>query len=438
MNTRAPLPISVGVLVTLQRGPEAGGHVKCWERFAEAAVDEPGLDLTVYFLGDHEDTEPLGPSTRYITLPPRLGTNRFALLRQGAGDTDLAPHHAALARALPSHDVLHATDSFAFGRTARRIASRTGLPLVFSLHTHLPRFTRVYARRIITRALGHGLAGRLRLDHLALDRLRLHERAARATRRGVERIMRDSRIIYVSNARDRRWAADVVPADRIRRLRRGVNRDRFQPRPHATAAVRERHGLPDSPLVLFAGRVDDSKGVMLAGRAVRRLRDTGVSVHFVVAGEGTRVPDLEALLGSDVSCLGVLTQQALAELYSAADVFAFPSRSETVGNVVIEALSSGLPAVVAAGTSCAERVAGAGRVGVVAAGVIVEEDTVEAWEAALRPLLVDEARRAAAGAAARRRIERIWPTWADVVREDLLPVWREVGGRGSRRPGRQG
>ncbi len=426
MTAAPPRTVSVGVLVTLHRGPGEGGHVRCWERFAEAAVDTPELDLTVYFLGDNGSEHRLGPRTRYVTLRPRLGTDRFAFLRQGAGDTDLAPVHGRLAALLPRHDVLHATDTFAFGRTARRVARRSGRPLVFSFHTHLPRFTRVYARRIFRRTFGMGVPGWLGLDHVLVDALRVHVWAARLTRRSVEGFMRDSRTVFVSNEQDRAWATDTVPPARVRMLRRGIDPERFRPRANAAVEVRRRYALPDRPLVLFAGRVDDSKNVLLVARALRRLLDSDATAHLVVVGEGERTTDLAHILGPAVSCLGALPQEALADVYAAADVFAFPSRTETVGNVVIEALSSGLPAVVAAGTSCAERVAGAGRVGPVDAGTVVAEDSPEAWAEALRPFLSGNGRKAAASAAARRRIERGWPSWSDVLREDLLPVWTEL------------
>ncbi|HAZ60706.1 MAG TPA: hypothetical protein DCY89_03935, partial [Gammaproteobacteria bacterium] len=90
----------VAVLVDLPLVPAAGGHVKCWERFAEAAVAAPGeLDLTVFFLGERPETRELAPHVRYRLLPARLGT-RDLRLESGAGHTDLAGWHPRLAREL--------------------------------------------------------------------------------------------------------------------------------------------------------------------------------------------------------------------------------------------------------------------------------------------------------------------------------------------------
>src|SRR5690242_19882815 len=64
-------PLRVGVLVDLAYAPSAGGHVKCWQRLAEAAVEIPeALDLTVHFHGPEKRDVPLSPSVRYALLPP--------------------------------------------------------------------------------------------------------------------------------------------------------------------------------------------------------------------------------------------------------------------------------------------------------------------------------------------------------------------------------
>ena len=70
--------LKVGVLVDLGRGPHAGGHVKCWERFAEASVKiNEDIDLSVHFQGSFEEIIPLGPRSRIITLKPIFSSERL-------------------------------------------------------------------------------------------------------------------------------------------------------------------------------------------------------------------------------------------------------------------------------------------------------------------------------------------------------------------------
>ena len=155
--------LKVGVLIDLEWTPQAGGHVKCWEHFAQAvaASERCRIDLTVHLLGAREAVTEIGPGARIVTLPPVLDSRRLPFFSRRAGDaTDLAPHNRRLARRLASFDVLHATDIFTFARTALRHARRTGSPLVASLHTDLVEFTRIYAAEIIRDTVGGGMMPR--------------------------------------------------------------------------------------------------------------------------------------------------------------------------------------------------------------------------------------------------------------------------------------
>src|SRR5689334_2120492 len=98
----ADRPVRVGVLVDLEYAPSAGGHVKYWQRLAEAAVHLPeALDLTVHFHGPEKRELALSLSVRLALLPPVFSTARLMNHRQFPDHTDIAPWHAELARALP-------------------------------------------------------------------------------------------------------------------------------------------------------------------------------------------------------------------------------------------------------------------------------------------------------------------------------------------------
>src|SRR5690348_11665153 len=115
-------PIAVGVLVDLARRADSGGHVKCWERLAEAAADLPGLDLTVHFAGPGCGSENIAGNVRFVSEKPVFSTARLGfLLGEVPDDADLAPWHPRLAQALPRYDVVHTTDAFfAYAKTALR------------------------------------------------------------------------------------------------------------------------------------------------------------------------------------------------------------------------------------------------------------------------------------------------------------------------------
>src|SRR3970040_2198410 len=177
-------PLSVGVLVALHRGIAAGGHVTCWERLAEAAAGEE-LDLTVYFLGEQAETEPVAENVRFVTVRPLLGTKAFPFLDRIAAHTDLAPLHPGVLDALRRHQVLHSTDAyFSLARTALFLARRDKRPLVNSIHTDTPGYTRVYSTQVLRRIFGDG-----RLGRLVRERWRWQERLAAGKQRQLERYL---------------------------------------------------------------------------------------------------------------------------------------------------------------------------------------------------------------------------------------------------------
>lgn len=414
---------SVAVVVDLFHGPAAGGHVKAWERFAEATASlrDPLLDLTVYFLGERERVVPLTDHVRYHHLPPVLSTERLRFIRQGGGHTDLARHHRRLAGYLARHDVLHATSAFVFGRTAARIAHAMKLPLVYSMHTDAPGLARVYTQDVVRDLLGR----RNPLTSLLLDGLKVHEWSERAQRRAVERILRASAKVFVSSDMDHRHAGEIAGEARVCRLRRGIDRLRFDPARRDRGWLSARFGFdPNCPVVLFAGRVDDSKRVMIAVDAVARLNAEGRTVRLLLAGDGLRAADARARLGEMVALAGNLPQEELARVMASADVFVFPSEIETFGNVVVEARAAGMPVVVSRRAPCAGSI---GRNGV--DGVVVDDAHASAaWSAAIAHLIDNPQLRRQMGLNARRHVEASWPSWVDVVREDLLPVWRDPYG----------
>jgi glycosyltransferase involved in cell wall biosynthesis len=135
---------------------------------------------------------------------------------------------------------------------------------------------------------------------------------------------------------------------------RGVDTALFHPS-RRSAAMRDRlsGGDPGKPLVLYVGRLAKEKSVGDLAAALRRLE----GVRGAIVGDGPERGAIEqAFTGLPAVFTGYLRGETLAEAYASADVFAFPSPSETFGQVVLQAMASGLPAVVVEGTAPAELV----------------------------------------------------------------------------------
>ena len=416
---------SVAVLVDLEQRQGAGGHVKCWERLAQAAVAQGPdcVDLTIFMSGDGERTTELGPNVRYVTLPPVFSTRRLQALTGPLPDhTDLAPWHPLLARRLGEgrFDVLHTTDAyFAFAKTAERMAARTGLPLVNSIHTATPELTRMFADQAIRKICGDGwmcrlLNGRLdlpnRLKQSKLDRLADHQ----------------SRCAYVlvSKADEARRAAEVLSPDRVRMLRRGINRAVFTPAKRDRAWLAARFGINETmPVALFVGRLDPSKNLAPLVGAVRLVNERGIGLQLFCAGEGRERAGIVAQLGAAVTCPGQLNEDELARVYACSDLLVMPSEIEELSNVVIEGLASGLPVVVSAGGGMGAYV----QPGI--SGAVVPAAGASAWAEVLQALAGNGARLATMRAAVVADSARLLPSWEQVLTEDLLPVWRAAAQR---------
>ena len=132
--------------------------------------------------------------------------------------------------------------------------------------------------------------------------------------------------------------------ERLSVVGRGVDTQRFDPALRSPM-VRSRWGVAvDDPVVLYVGRLAAEKNLDLLIRAYQAMKQRRKSLRLVVIGEGPMADDL-ATQCPDALLLGVQGGLELAQSYASADIFLFPSRTETYGNVTAEALASGLAVV---------------------------------------------------------------------------------------------
>jgi glycosyltransferase involved in cell wall biosynthesis len=154
----------------------------------------------------------------------------------------------------------------------------------------------------------------------------------------------------------RRAAATLVPTralahelrergiDNALVLHRAVDADLFHPR-HRDPALRAAWGAgANDPVVIYVGRIAAEKNLDLAVRAFRALQERVPTARFVWVGDGPVRARLAAA-NSDFFFAGALGGEDLARHYASADLFAFPSLTETFGNVTLEAMASGLAVV---------------------------------------------------------------------------------------------
>ena len=188
-----------------------------------------------------------------------------------------------------------------------------------------------------------------------------------------------------------------------------------EPAPAAAEEARRRLGIGPGPLVLYAGKLSLGKGTDVLLRALDPIRAQVPGVRFALAGKG----EMAVPAAADLHRLGELAQPDLFALYAAADVVVVPSVwAEPLSRVLLEAMRLGRPVV-------ATRVGGTPEAvedGVT--GLLVEKEDPEALAKAVAELLLDPARRARMGAAARERAARFFDE--ERLVDALLAVYREA------------
>lgn len=127
--------------------------------------------------------------------------------------------------------------------------------------------------------------------------------------------------------------------------RRGVDASAFHPRFRSSAMRDEMtEGNPDSTVLLYVGRLSDEKQIEHIRPTLEALPDT----RLALVGDGPARAHLERYFADlPVTFMGYLRGERLSQAYASADIFVFPSRLETFGLVVIEAMAAGLPVVAA-------------------------------------------------------------------------------------------
>jgi glycosyltransferase involved in cell wall biosynthesis len=196
-----------------------------------------------------------------------------------------------------------------------------------------------------------------------------------------------------------------IAAERLVRLRPGIDVSAFDPRfRDGTGDVWRRLGMSEEamrqPRVLYAGRISIEKDLPVLVRAWPRVRQLtgaagGLRPQLIIVGDGPYLERMRGeLAGMDAHFAGFRHGEELATIYASCDLFAFPSTTDTLGQVVMEAQASGLPVLVSDRGGPREVV----RDGIT--GRVLPAGDREAWAGAIAQLLVDLPRRARMGAAA--------------------------------------
>jgi 1,2-diacylglycerol 3-alpha-glucosyltransferase len=270
-------------------------------------------------------------------------------------------------------DVIHTHSFFGIGLEALLTASCLGIPVVGTNHTTIAGFG-PHIPVSIDRAAAYVMWYYNRCDQVTAPSRSVFQEL------GMHRLLRPHRVI--SNPIDTQLFRPAEAAEQ--------------------QALRARFALP-GPTVTYAGRLGPEKNIDVILHAVANLRHQGIAVDLAIAGHGAHEPVLQAQaktlrIERHVKFLWTLIPRDLAGLLQISDIFTLMSTSETQSMVMLQAMASGVPVVVANTRALPEFVGAA-------QGMLVDPYDSTRLADALKDLLTSPDRRLRMGAAGRRSAE---------------------------------
>jgi glycosyltransferase involved in cell wall biosynthesis len=356
-----------GVSATIARvveGMQSCGH--------ELQLVRPRQDAGDATSADERFTQVL---TRGLPIP------RYPQLKMGL------PCKGALVKLWTTHppDVVHIVTEGPLGWSALQVATRLQLPIVSDFRTNFHAYSRHY-----------GIAW-MRNPIMAYLRT-FHNRCF-------------STMVPTEGLRSELAASGFK---RLRVVSRGVDTRLFDPARRSASLRAQWSASPQTMVVLYVGRLAPEKNLGTLLNAFQAMRAGVPGLRMVLVGDG---PDKARLmqLGSDAVFAGVRRGEDLATHYASADVFLFPSVTETFGNVVPEAMASGL-AVVGYDYAAAGQLIRHGE-----NGLLARYDDSEGFRSVAQRLAGDLSRARALGAQARIGACRLdWGRIVEAVEAEYL------------------
>ena len=255
-------------------------------------------------------------------------------------------------------DIIHSHHPFLLGDTAVRISAKSGKPLVFTFHTFYEKYTHY--------APGNSEPVKQFIKNLSVRYANL-----------CGRVFAPS-----ESVRDELEKRGVVSPMKV--IPTGVDTERFKN--GNGAAFRESAGIPDDTFVAgFVSRIEPEKNIGFLSKAVISFLQHNENSRFIAVGSGSSEEYMKTLfraagLKDRFHACGTMEGEELCSAYSAMDVFAFASHTETQGLVLGEAMSAGVP-VVAVDAAGVREIVNDG-----ANGILLEKDDTGAFAKALETI----------------------------------------------------
>ncbi|MCF7793692.1 MAG: glycosyltransferase [Candidatus Cloacimonetes bacterium] len=163
---------------------------------------------------------------------------------------------------------------------------------------------------------------------------------------------------------------------------RGIEYDKFYPVKYGREFLKDQFNLQDGKYFLYTGRISHDKDLVLVLEAFKNILETRNDFYLILIGDGPHKEELENLYANgNIIFTGRLDRSLLPNYYSGADLFLFPSRTDTFGMSVLEAQACCLPALVSSVGGPKEIIVDG------ETGYIIKENTIESWQNKMQELI---------------------------------------------------
>lgn len=224
-------------------------------------------------------------------------------------------------------DVIHIASPSALGDFAADYAKKNDIPVISIYHTHFITYMKYYFRKLPF------------LLPFA------YEKSIKIT----QAFYQDIDLVYAPSQQiiDELKEICKLEGSNLKLWQRGIDKELFNPKKKDKKYL-QNITKNDFPNILFASRLVWEKNLQMLISLYELCEKQNKKVNFIVAGDGVARKEAEAKM-PNAHFLGMIAHEELATVYASSDVYFFPSDTESFGNVIIEAMASGVPCVAANG-----------------------------------------------------------------------------------------
>ncbi|MBM7541623.1 glycosyltransferase family 4 protein [Amphibacillus cookii] len=291
--------------------PEINGVALTLERYVNY-LDNQGIEYRL-FAPTSPSPVPNAPEILRLTSVPFLlyRNCRLAL-----------PNPAPIKQVLDDFkpNLIHIATPFTLGLCGLHYGKKHQIPMVASYHTHFDNYLEYYHLHF----LKYYAQKYLDWFHRPFEKIYVPSQSTK-----------EKLILQNSNQSYEIWS-------------RGVDHHFFSPFKRCKHLFKEHYQIYENNIILYVGRIAAEKDIDIVLETFEHLPDkVKKDSHLVMVGDGPLFPALSSAHHDKVTWTGFIKGEALAQIYASSDLFLFPSPTETFGNVVLEALASGLPVITA-------------------------------------------------------------------------------------------